>query len=171
MSNTTLQVMKEDSDEKVESEGSDEKERYYESGLPPPSPFNRRGSAGEDRDAFPDPKLPRSKSADQLYGMKDNGDDRRLSPSIDYLRAKGSLLSSASTSDSDVFAERKKKLTSKAMTLSMPDLRNVRAMYNQGIGKSLQRYGLQTFDEQMLCTNFDSTFDSLLSDIQGDTGH
>jgi hypothetical protein len=159
--------------EKGELEDSEEEDQYFESGLPPPSPFNRRGSSGEGIGAFPDSRLPRSISVDQLYGMKDRvGDDEsRFSPGIDFLRAKGSLLMPTATPESDVFAERKKKLTSRVMTMSMPDMRNVRAMYNQGIGKSMRSRSSQNLDEQGLCTDFDSTFDSLLSDIQDDTGH
>ncbi len=155
-----------------ESEESEKEERYYDSGLPPPSPFNRRVClAGEDRDAFQHQRLLRSVSVDQLYGMKDSDDGRGFSPSIECLRAQGSLPPSTSTSGCDVFAERKKKLTSKVMTFSMPDLRKVRAMYNQGIGKSMRSRSSQNLDEQTPCANFDSTYDSLLTDIQGDTGN
>ena len=162
--------------EQGEAEDSEEEERYYDSGLPPPSPFNRRGSGAAAGDAFPGPArglLPRSMSADHLFGMKERADERRFPLSIDFLKTMGSP-ASTSTSEPDVFAERKKKLTSRVMTLSMPDLtdlRNVRAMYNQGIGKSLRIKSSETLDEEVLCTNYDSTFDNLLSDTQGDSEH
>jgi hypothetical protein len=159
------EVVNHDGAAKVESEESEGEESYYDSGLPPPSPFSRRSSTGED--AFPVPKLPRSVSEGQLDEMQDRGFQRRF-PGL--LQAKGPYFASTSTSDSDVFAERKKKLTSRVMTLSMPDLRNVRAQYNKGIGKSMRSRSSQNLQEQDICTNFDSTFDSLLSEIQDETG-
>ncbi len=70
-------------------------------------------------------------------------------------------------SDSDIFAERKKKLRSPVMAQSMPDFRDFRSHYNRDIGRSLQKNTLPEINEakQSRPKKENDVFDELLSGL------
>jgi S-adenosylmethionine:diacylglycerol 3-amino-3-carboxypropyl transferase len=75
-------------------------------------------------------------------------------------------------SETDIFAERKKKLQSRVMTQSMPeirDMRDIRSLYNRGIGNSIKQKPFDELEEAQAKSSrptLDSdAFDSLFSNL------
>jgi hypothetical protein len=154
-------------------EGSDsEKEEYVDSGLPPPSPYLRRpGSCGIGE---PTPGVAKRAMMNRSFGgslndvalaMKDLSHLTVADETSDK-NGPARVVSKAPAPAVDVFAERKKKLQSAVMTQSMPELRDVRALYNKGIGNELRNRSMKNTPPPTPPSTFDNEiFDSLLTDL------
>jgi hypothetical protein len=149
-----------------DSDSESEKEEYIDSGLPPPCPYVRRKSDQEDSQIRP--SMPRQfSSAKNLMvhlqlSEQDLDTSNRLPESANTAKT-----STEGASEIDVFAERKKKLQSRVMTQSMPEIRDIRSLYNRGIGKSISHKAVAADAEAKSSRPHldNGAFDSLFTDL------
>lgn len=178
-------IKEEDPNDAYDSTDS-EKEEYVDSGLPPPSPYMRRDSrAGFGTAGSPSPGIPNRAVMNRVSSMPSIASAASFSGSLNEISFRkkvhthqsagaseepeqlGGNLGTGTSASADIFAERKKKLQSAVMTQSMPEIRDIRSLYNKGIGKSMRsRSNSSSKPPPSPPLAFDSdVFDTLLADM------
>ena len=154
------------------ADSESEKDEYVDSGLPPPNPYIRRSFRSNLQ--FGVASMSRISSVPVMPTFNQSGIfDTTIEANTKAFENESAGVRpnpSPSISETDKFAERKKKLQSAAMTRSMPELRDVRALYNRGIGKSIRNQSLameelEETPKQTTTLEEDEVLDKLLAGL------
>jgi hypothetical protein len=145
------------------SDSESEKEEYMDSGLPPPCPYVRRKAEPDEDQIKPLIQGVQSLSARNLRSCLQLSEDLDT-PSCLLASAGSAKITAGGASETDIFAERKKKLQSRVMTQSMPEIRDVRSLYNRGIGQSIGHRPMAVASEAK-SSRPTLDIDSLLTDL------
>ena len=158
------------------SKESEAEVEYVDSGLPPPRSYTRRNSRTNiefERSITDHPtrstlsrahSMPALQPFDESHCTETTGEADLANASETEKNKPGA--SQNNTGEYDLFQERKKKLRTPVMAQSMPEIRNIRALYNRGVGKAIHDICLEANCTVTDAPAFDGqAFDQLMAGL------